>query len=322
MKELFSLPWHTPTVEEYPDLREACRTVGCDGVELVWGGEENPPEVPGELTLGYHLTFWPDWLDFWNNDRAALERKFGAQQVWEEFYGGSDGRETLLAGYRADLKRALAKEPEYLVFHVSDVSLEEGYTYRWEHTDEQIIDAAGEVLTELLRDGDLPCPVFVENQWWAGFTFTDPAKTERLLSAIPTEKKGILLDIGHMMNACTDIETQAQGAEFVLECYRRHGELGRYVKAFHLHQSISGDYVKANTGFLPKDWEEQGDYVARFMASYGHILQIDRHQPWTDPAVRDLLETIAPEYVTHELSAVNRAAREAAILTQRAAMGQ
>ena len=31
----------------------------------------------------------------------------------------------------------------YVVFHVSDVSVEEGFTYHWRHTHEEVIDAAG-----------------------------------------------------------------------------------------------------------------------------------------------------------------------------------
>lgn len=52
------------------------------------------------------------------------------------------------------------------------------------------------------------------------------------------------------------------------------------------------------------------DYAEQFCQSYQHILSIDTHRPWTTPAVRALVERIAPEWLVHELSAANRAERD------------
>lgn len=322
MKELFSLPWHSSVFEEYPDLPEACREIGCDGVELVWGGEEAPPQIPKGLTVGYHLTFWPDWLDFWLGDEEALKRKFGSKEAWTAFYGGADGRETLLAGYRADLERAVRVGAEYVVFHVSNVSLEEGYTYRWQHSHEQVIDTAGQVLGLLLSEGELPFPILVENQWWPGFTFTCPELTRRLLDWIPTENKGILLDTGHLMNADLDLRDQQEGAAWLMECLERHGELCRWIRGVHLHQSLSGAYVRKNVGALPEGWAKETDYEKKFGRNYSHILKIDTHSPWTQPAIVPVLARISPDYLIHELSADSRAAREAAVLLQKRTIGK
>ena len=92
--------------------------------------------------------------------------------------------ETLLSLYRADLQRAAALDAAYVVFHVTDVSIEENYTYRWLHTNEEIIDAAAELINLLLGDADWPFAFLVENQWWPGFTLTEPENTARLLEGI------------------------------------------------------------------------------------------------------------------------------------------
>ena len=107
MDTLMSLPMTASVLTEYGDLEEACRSCGCDGLEVVWGGEELPCTVPQALHVVYHLTFYPDWLDFWRGDRAALTEKFGSEEVWRSFYGGPEGRETLLRLYREDLDRAV-----------------------------------------------------------------------------------------------------------------------------------------------------------------------------------------------------------------------
>lgn len=84
---------------------------------------------------------------------------------------------------------------------------------------------------------DADMALLVENQWWSGFTFCDPAMTRRLLDGIAYDNVGIMLNI-------------------------------------------------------------------------------DRHEPWTDPAVADLVRHIGPEWVTNELSAGSRAARNERLRVQ------
>lgn len=317
MKKAISMPMTRETLSEYPanrSMEESCRQFGCDGVEAIWGGDELPGDIPQALHTGYHLTFFPDWLDFWRGDRGALTRKFGTQAAWTAFYGGREGRDTLLKLYAEDLDRAEEWGAEYVVFHVSDVSVEEGYTYRWEHSHQEVIDAAIEAINLLLAPRAPDMTFLVENQWWPGFTLTNPVLTERLLSGIQYEKKGIMLDTGHLMNANPDLKTQEEGVEWIHKMLDEHGELSRYIRGLHLHQSLSGEYVKANVGTLPEPWPQ--DYLEQYAQSYGHILCIDTHRPWTSPAVGTVVERIGPEWLVHELSAGGRAQRELRLAQQ------
>lgn len=317
MIQSINLPLCGSAVEEYggwAGLRQELARLKCDGIEAIWSGEDVPPELPRDLLGGYHLTFFPDWLDFYREDRPALLAKYGSMEDVERFYGGR-GPETLLDLYRADLERAAALNARYVVFHVSDVSIEEGYTYRWLHTDREVIDASVEIVNGLLDGREWPFVFLVENQWWPGFTFTDPDLTARLLEGIHYSNKGILLDTGHLMNTNRDLSTQAEGAQYITAMLDRHGELSRSIRGVHLHQSLSGAYVRTHTGFLPEGLPE--DCVERFCVNYGHILEIDQHRPWTDPAILPVLERIAPDFLTHELQAKNRAERYEAVQTQR-----
>lgn len=315
MKELISLP--ASEIAAYKgDAEREILALGCDGAELIWSGEDLPAELPCPDCVGYHLVFYPDWIDLWNGDLAALERKFGSEEKWRAFYGGD--RSALIAQYAADLERAASVGAKYVVFHVSDVSVEEGYTYEWLHTDEEVIDASAELINMLCQGKSFPFAVFVENQWWPGLTFTRPEMTARLLDAIEHADKGVLLDTGHLMNANTAVRTQAEGARFILDMLDAHGKLAESVRAMHLHQSVSGEYVRTHTGFIPTDLPEE--YFERFAFSYAHIQKIDRHQPWTDPAVREVVGRISPEYLTHELSASGFEARAAAVRIQRASL--
>lgn len=294
-------------------LRKDLQELGLDGVEGIWGGEDIPADFPKDLLTGYHLTFFPDWLDFYREDHNALQLKFGTLDAAWEFYGGK-GPETLLELYRADLARARSLGAKYVVFHVSDVSIEESYTYRWLHTDEEVMDASAEIINALLEGIAPDFDFLVENQWWAGFTFTEPEKTARLLDSISYTRKGILLDTGHLMNANPRIRTQADGLRYLHDMLDRHEGLNHLIRGVHLHQSVSGPYVRSHTGVLPPDLPE--DYVQRFIASYAHILEIDRHRPWTNPGISALLARIGPRFVTHELSAAARRERFRAVRRQ------
>ena len=81
MYQTMSLPLYSGSFEEYHgwgNLRAELAALGCDGMEGIWSGEEFPEDLPADLVIGYHLTFYPDWLDFYRDDRRALKRKFGS----------------------------------------------------------------------------------------------------------------------------------------------------------------------------------------------------------------------------------------------------
>ena len=280
-------------------LGHEIRALGLDGLEVIADPFDPEPAFPTELTAGYHLTFYPDWLDFFRGDEAKLLRKFGSPHMVERIYGGTRP-EDLLRVFREDLKRGRELGAPYMVFHVSDVSMEENYTYRWRHTDREVIDASIELLNELLRGVEPDFELLVENQWWPGFTFTDPGQTEYLLSRVAFPRTGIMLDTGHLMNCNPAIRSQADGIDWILEMIRRHGSLSRSVRGLHFHQSVSGAYVRSHTGSLPAGWS--GDYFQDFPACYTHIQRIDRHRPWTNPDCVRIIDTIEPSFLTHELA--------------------
>ena len=280
-------------------LGRRIRALGLDGIEGIVDPVDLDTTFPPSLLAGYHLVFYPDWLDFYRENTPELLRKFGSMEMVERIYRGTRP-EDLMKQFRDDLAYALSMHTPYVVFHVSDVSLEEGYTYRWLHTDEEVLDGAIEFVNELLRGVEPTFDLLVENQWWPGFTFTEPKKTEYLLSGIDFPRRGIMLDTGHLMNTNTKLRTQAEGIEYILQTIRSHGELAGSILGMHFHQSLSSRYVRKNTGKLPEDFPS--DYFEAFFREYPHIESIDRHRPWTDPGCIRLLDEVQPLYLTHELS--------------------
>lgn len=285
--------------ETSASLEAYYRACGCDGLEVIRCGEDARNIVQPEMVVGCHLIFYSDWVDFWLGREDRLKYKFGSIETARQMYL-CDSREGFAAQVKADMDYAQRMGAKYAVFHVSDVSIDEGYSYRWEHTDKEVIDAAAEVLNICTAGADYSFELLLENLWWKGFSFTSPELTEYMLENINYPNKGIMLDTGHLMNANTAIRSQAEGCEFIHRCLDAHGSLCGYIRGMHLHQSVSGAYVEqAIKNPPPHDF----DYFRSFAAAYDHILTIDTHKPFTDPAVRSVVERIAPEYLVHELSA-------------------
>ncbi len=280
-------------------LGRQVKALGLDGLEVIADPDDLAADVPLSLVAGYHLTFYPDWVDFWRQDEKALLRKFRSWEEVEKVYRGRRPEE-LMAQFREDLALAVRLKAPYLVFHVSDVSLEEGYTYRWLHTDREVLDAAIDFVSELLKGVEPTFDFLVENQWWPGFTFTEPEKTEYLLERIDYPRVGIMLDTGHLMSTNWRIASQKQGIAYIPEMIEKHGSLAEKIRGLHFHQSLSGAYCRKRVGALPPDFPEE--YFAAFAVSYGHIQQIDRHRPWTEPRCAAIIDRAQPQYLTHELS--------------------
>lgn len=305
MKHIMNLPLSTQILEDYGGTKGIdwmCKDCRCDGLEMVWGGDEGRFPISQKQAIGWHLTYYTDWFDFWQEDTIKLNQKFGTSNIWETIYNGHT-KEALLRRYEEDIERALQYDVEYMVYHVSDVSIEETYMYQWSHSDEDVIDAAAELINILFDGKNYKFKLLVENLHWPGFKFTNPELTERLLSKIHYKNKGIMLDIGHLM--CTNllIEDQKEGVSFIHKILDQHGNLCSYIEGIHLHQSISGKYVMKYTGQLP---ELPSNYWERFNKAYPHVLKIDTHQPWENPEIKSIIARLNPTYLVHELAAQNR----------------
>lgn len=296
-----NLPLSTYSLQKYGSWKEVQKQVdelGLDGLEVIADPDNLADDIPRSLVQGYHMQFYPDWVDFYRQNEKALIRKFGSLAFAENFYRCKTP-DDLVQIFRNDLQLAIRLGAPYVVFHVSDVSLEEGYTYTWEHTDYEVLDAAIEVINEILRGVKPTFDFLVENQWWPGFCFTEPKKTEYLLSRIEYPRVGIMLDTGHLMNTNWKISSQWTGIKYIVNRIEEHGELSKCIYGLHFHQSISGAYCRKTVGKLPKGFPL--DYYDEFSRNYAHILQIDRHRPWTEEECVLILDRVQPKYLTHEI---------------------
>ena len=289
--------------------------LGLDGIEFMLCAPWDRTLFPPAYIKGVHLLFWPTWVDFWRGDRTALMAEFGSEDNVRGYYGSLDVADWV-EGWRENLRRAAACQPQYLVFHVAHNCTSEMYTRVFSVTDEEVIRADIELVNAIADEIPRECKLLFENLWWPGLTFQKPQLAADLLERVSYPDTGFMLDTGHLMNTNLDLQSEAEGAAYVQKIYHELGELGKRVYGIHLHQSLSGAYtremMRRHVGWkTPLDWQAAMDYV----------MHVDQHQPFHTDAARRIVETVQPMYLVHEFQHRSRASLMQNVRIQRGALG-
>lgn len=319
MKTLFNITTSSCDLDRYRSREDFLSVLrGFDGVELMDFEEDHRGILPPECVVGLHMTGPHYWLDFWNGDFTRCLKEFGTEEAMYACYGGTS-RQALIDNFRQNWETALRRKAKYAVFHVADSSCEETLTGRYSHTDEEVIDAACDLINQALpaeSDGPL---LLLENLWEPGLTFTRPEMTERLMSGIRYPRKGIMLDTGHLMHTNLSLRTQKEALAYLHRCLDAHGPLCQSIQGVHLHQSLTGAYMKRVRRHPP---ELSADYGERMNQLFTYVFQADLHKPFVCDGVRELVERISPQYLTFEFISGSREEHERMLLRQRRALTQ
>ena len=319
MKTLFNITTSEDDLQRFESSRDLDAMMEYfDGVELMYFGEDEKNIIGKEKVIGLHMHFFPFWLDFWNGDEKALLKEFDTKETWERYYGGS-GREAIVQRYKKDLEYAHQYGVEYVVFHVSEASIEESFTWKYHHTDEEVVDATAELLNEIFKDEDGKIALLMENLWQPGLKFTDPKITKRLLDGVNYPNKGIMLDTGHLLHTDTGIKTQEEGVAYIHQMLDEHGELCKYIRGMHLNQSLTGDYCEETKKNPPK---MGATYSERYTQMFFHAFAVDKHEPFTCPGVKEMVERISPEYLTFEFITADNVQHQKYLQQQLKALGK
>jgi hypothetical protein len=268
-----------------------------DGLEMMFCADWNRKIYKPAYLQGAHLRFWPSWLDFWRGDQAELVRQFGSVENITACYGGVE-RDAWLELYRENIRIAVASGVQYLVFHVGNVRTDELFSWHFSATDRDVVEATIEVVNELAAEIPEDRLLLFENLWWPGLTLQDAKLVALLLEKVKHNNSGIMLDTGHLMNTNQNLKTEAEGIQYILTVLDRLGSWQKSIRGIHLHQSLSGDYVKQSREQAPADYT-MTDVMT-------HVLKIDQHQPFTCSAVSKIIEQVQPDFLVHEFMQLSR----------------
>ncbi|WP_196593294.1 TIM barrel protein [Pectinatus sottacetonis] len=237
------------------------------------------------ITIGVHLAYWPQWLDFWRGksaDDIFILKNMGINNVnvWLEII-------------RENIYAALKELPEYLVWHIADCSPEEAYTFKFRYSDDDVITAAAEVFNEVADCIPDSVLVLFENLWWPGLRLLDAKTVEKFFALVNKKNVGIMLDTGHLINTNPNIEDEQEAVAYIYKVILQLGDTAKRIKGMHLNCSLSGSYQRSFSRKVPADNNYSG--------LIKHIISIDQHKPFTQDGIRKIFNVINPEYVTHEL---------------------
>lgn len=297
MKTLFNITTSEDDIQRFASAEDFEEMMThFDGVELMYYGEDEKQIISREKVIGYHMHFFPFWLDFWKGNEERLLKEFDTKENWERYYGGTN-KDAVIRRYREDLAVAHEYGAEYVVFHVSEASIEESFTWNYHYSDEEVADATAELLNELFKEEEGKIALLLENLWQPGLRFTRPEITKRLLERISYPNKGIMLDTGHLLHTNTALKTQKEGITYIHRMLDDHGRLCEFIRGIHLNQSLTGDYCEKIKNNPPK---MERTYAGRYNQMFFHAFAVDKHEPFTADGIEELVERIAPEYLTFE----------------------
>lgn len=289
------------------DLIQFYSKYGIDGLELQKVQELQEKYLHQDMIIGIHLPFFSTWVDFYKGDMEKVLKEYGTMEVVEQIYGGTD-KSAMIKVYQEQLEFAHRIGAKYVVFHVCDISIEESFTGRFLHSDEEVIDVSCKLINELLNEKDYQFDFLMENLWWPGLTLTNPSITKRLMDGVNYKKKGIMLDTGHLMHTNEELKTLKEALEYIKAVVSKLGPLKEYIKGIHLHQSLTGERAKS---MRDSNIELKQDYWERMCQVYEYIFQLDEHKPFVCEGIREFIEEMNPQYLTYELITRNREEHEA-----------
>lgn len=291
-----------------------------DGVELICYEKDYLDTLPRQILKGLHLKYFPTWLEFYQNDMAKVSEMFGGMKGVRQYYGGTHP-DILVEAFRQEYQRAREFEVEYMVYHVSHVTTEHSFTGAFDYTDDEVLDATADLVNRAF-DTNSDVLLLFENLWWPGLTLLDRDKAQRFLDQINYENKGIMLDLSHLMITNPKLKTAQEGAEYILDCIEKLGSLKDWIKGVHVNLSLPGDYLLKDHQAQYEEILATEDQFERYLKTVGHIKKIDWHVPFDHPLVKNIIESVTPEYIVYELLAKDYESLDAYMAIQNQAMGR
>ena len=311
-------------------LEQKLQELGIDGLDGAWVPGKIDQTIPAKMLIGSHVATLPDWLDYFRQDKQAILRKFGTWERAQIAYSDTDLSDPYDAArhYRMWLWEAVREGVQFVSFPVFDYSFEECWSYEWVHDDYKVLDGAIEIINFMLKDVEPTFDFLVENSWWPGFKFTEPEKTEYLLSRISYPRVGIMLNTARLLNTnlSTFLRSQKAGVAYIRSMIQMHGALSESIKGIRLALSLSGRYVRQNTFpislmkmVFPEEYLDPIRNEADVLIS-DRLSKIDLRLPWGIPEIAQIVEEVSPDYLVHGIQYDPNATELPAVKKQQSAL--
>ena len=274
--------------------------VYVDGLELLTGDEPVDPSFKGYCG-SVHLPYAADWYGPATGKRPVDPGMEESLVRYRHF--GRDMDEIVLA-IRTAIEAAAPMDPAYGVFHAGSANIDELLCYDYSDSDTDVIDVFAEIVNRAVADfpgGEPPFALAFENTWWPGFRFMDSSAFKRLADRLEFEEWCLCLDTGHLLFALKGSDDEQEALEMLNRTADGYSDdmLSRTV-SMHLHVNVSRKVLRT----LSDPKSASIPLEERMKLAYKLIGNVDQHRPFSDPAVKDFVARIDPDFVVHEMGAV------------------
>ena len=285
--------------EHWERLGDMLLAQGLDGFEILGDVLKTWEPLPLSLIRGYQMQTLSDWLDCYLGHKEEYILDFRVKREAADYF--KKGKpEDILNLYRADLAYGRTLNAPYIVFDVSNADEQEMFSLRWSHSDYWVMDAAIEILNELLRNVEPDFSLMLGNDRCPGFTFTEPEKTEYLLSRIQYPKVGIMLDTGRLLSTCWGTKNQSEAIRYIHSMLDKHGELSRSILGLHFSYLPTLGWTREKRKEPQRTRQEyHPPYWTPELALRLRVKWLDRHTCWSNPECVSLIDRIKPQYLVH-----------------------
>ncbi len=296
MRKILNITDFSTNEENKKMMKYYCDKYNFKGFELIKFDLQKDNTSLNNLIEGYHMRFFPMWLDVYLGKYEILREKFKEKQ--EIFYWcGGNSREELIDYYKKELETAEKLEVEYVVFHACYVDDEGSLIYEFPYSDRDVLQNVAALLNDIFEDKKYKFKLLLENLWWPGLRLTSKEEIEFLLNNIKYKNIGFMLDTGHMLNNEPKLRTMDEGIEYIEENIDEIGELKKYIKGVHLNFSLSGKYLSDAIERHKNSLIEREKTLKNI---YSHVSQIDQHLPFEDIRIIKILENLPLDWVVYE----------------------
>ena len=309
MKKLFHLSTTPKQLnmfkENWEEIKEFVDKNNMEGIELGLTLDYDLEKIPKELIVGVHLSFYPMWLDFWKGDKEKLATQFATEEALYAYYKGQSPQ-CLIESYRTQYERAKALGAKYMVFHVSHVLPEDSFTWQFDYTDQEVMEATLELIHAAFpNEEDGPLLLF-ENLWWPGLNYKDAELTKWFMEQVQYPNKGYLVDVSHLTLTNSHVGTEEQAYSYIKETIEALGETRKWIKGIHLNKALPKHYMQRNHEYLLQKYQETKDSKQKLAILKKHIQELDGHVPFDHPVAKKIVNLIDPLYCVYETAPDSR----------------
>lgn len=312
MKKLLNISDFPNDDENLRMMEKYQKKYNFDGFEIIKFDLEKDSSKLKDKIIGYHMRFFPMWLDIYLGKYNMIKEKF-LDKMDRFYWCGGDTKEDVITYYKKDLQRAKELGVEYVVFHACYVDDDGSLTYQFPYTDKEVLEGVVSLINDVFKNEDFQFTLLLENLWWAGLKLNSKSEMKLLLNKIEYKNIGFILDTSHMLNTNFNLKNLDEGIDYIIENIDKMEELKKYIYGVHLSWSLSGDYVSKMIEKHRKSQEEREKAKKKI---YEYVGQIDYHYPFEDNRIMKVLNKLSLKWLVYEFLYYNDEELEEKVIKQ------